>query len=516
MVEVLRADEISKAFPGVLAVDRVSFGLERGEILALVGENGAGKSTLMQMLGGALRPESGRILLEGKPVGFASPEDAIRAGISMVFQELSMVGSLSVAENIFANRQPVGPLNNIRWRELYRQTLTFLRDFDVRIDPRLPVKHLPMGQQQMLEILKAISTSPKVLILDEPTSSLTEAETASLFSSIRKLQDRGMSFIYITHKLFEVFKIASRVLVLRDGKFIGSRMVGEVTENDLVGMMVGRQITNMYGEAGPKRTGEPLFTVQGFSRRGAFRDVHLELRRGEILGLAGLVGAHRTEIARSIFGADPTDSGTLVLDGQQVVIHQPQDAIRRRIAYLTEDRKALGLFLTMAVAENLVAPALRSFAGRTGFIHWDRMGRHARQQVDEYAIATPSTAQKVLNLSGGNQQKLLLAMWMGIRPEVIIFDEPTRGVDVGARADIYKKLREFADRGSGIIIISSDTPELIGMCDRIVVIHDGRVAWEVPRARFNEAEILAHAAGIHGLAPGEPSNRNAVRAGGPS
>jgi len=505
MVEVLRADEISKAFPGVLAVDRVSFGLERGEILALVGENGAGKSTLMQILGGALRPDSGRILLEGQPVAFASPEDAIRAGISMVFQELSMVGSLSVAENIFANRQPVGHLNNIRWGDLYQQAESFLRGFDLRIDPRLPVKRLPMGQQQILEILKAISTRPKVLILDEPTSSLTEAETASLFSSIRKLQDQGMSFIYITHKLFEVFQIASRVLVLRDGKFIGTRMVGEVSENDLVAMMVGRQITNMYGEVGTQARGKSLFTVQGLSRKGVFHDVNLQLHRGEILGLAGLVGAHRTDIARSIFGADPIDAGTLLLEGQQVVIAQPQDAIRRRIAYLTEDRKALGLFLTMAVDDNLVAPALRRFTNRLGFIHRDRMARHAREKIREFAIATPSTSQKVLNLSGGNQQKLLLAMWMGIQPEVIICDEPTRGVDVGARADIYRKLREFAAGGSGIIIVSSDMPELIGMCDRIVVIHDGRVAWEVTRERFNEADILAHAADINGAAGSERS-----------
>lgn len=500
MVDVLRADEISKAFPGVLAVDRVSFGLERGEILALVGENGAGKSTLMQILGGALRPDSGRILLEGQPVAFASPEDAIRAGIGMVFQELSMVGSLSVAENIFANRQPVGPLNNIRWGDLYQQTESFLRGFDLRIDPHLPVKRLPMGQQQILEILKAISTHPKVLILDEPTSSLTEAETASLFSSIRKLQDQGMSFIYITHKLFEVFQIASRVVVLRDGRFIGSRLVAEVTENDLVAMMVGRQITNMYGEAGTRDRGELLFSVQGLSRRGVFHDVHLQLHRGEILGLAGLVGAHRTDIARSIFGADPVDAGKLLLEGKQIEITQPQDAIRRRIAYLTEDRKALGLFLTMGVDDNLVAPALRTFSGRSGLIRRDRMARHAREKVSEYAIATPSIAQKVLNLSGGNQQKLLLAMWMGIRPEVIIFDEPTRGVDVGARADIYRKLREFAAAGSGIIIISSDMPELMGMCDRIIVIHDGRVAWEVPRRQFNEAHILAHAAGINSTA----------------
>jgi ABC-type sugar transport system ATPase subunit len=498
VADVLRAEAITKRFPGILAVDHVSLNLARGEILAMVGENGAGKSTLMQILGGALKPDDGQIYLDDQPLSFYSPEDAIRSGISMVFQDLSLVGSLSVAENLFANRQPVGRLNNIHWRDLHRQTEAFLNRFQLAIDPRRLVKHLSMGQQQILEILKAISTHPKVLILDEPTSSLTESETGILFDSIRKLQAEGLSVIYITHKLFEVFKIASRVVVLRDGKFIGSKKVDEVNENDLVAMMVGRQISNLYADSGRRTRGESCFRVRGLTRKGVFSDISFELHRGEILGLAGLVGARRTEICRSLFGADPFDSGETRLNGQDVMIARPSDAIRKKIAYLTEDRKALGLFLAMPVRDNLVAPAIDRFTSSFGFLRKRQMEVYSHEKVAEYAIATPSIGQKVLNLSGGNQQKVLVAMWMGIRPEVIIFDEPTRGVDVGARAEIYQKLREFAAAGTAIIIVSSDLPELMGMCDRILVIHDGRLTWEVDRQDFNEGQILAHAAGLKG------------------
>ena len=496
MANVLTAENITKTFPGVLAVDQVSLSLGRGEILALVGENGAGKSTLMHVLGGSLRPEGGKIYLEGQEVSFGSPEDAIRSGISIVPQELSLVGSLSVAENIFANRQPVGLLNIINWQALYSETEAFLSRFELGINPRRLVKHLSMGQQQILEILKAISTNPKVLILDEPTSSLTESEAAYLLDSIRRLQQQGMSFIYVTHKLFEVFSIASRVVVLRDGKFVGSKGVDEVSENDLVAMMVGRQISNLYGDRQRRKPGEAYFRVEGLSRKRRFKDVSFELRRGEILGIAGLVGARRTEIGRAIFGADQLDEGRVYLNGREIRIAQPHDAIKLGIVYLTEDRKAQGLFLTMSVENNLVAPNLEGFTSKAGALLRRKMGAYARGVVSEYSIDTPSIAKKVLNLSGGNQQKVLVATWMGLRPQVIIFDEPTRGVDVGARAEIYQKIQEFASEGTGVILISSDMAELIGMCDRIVVVHDGRITWEAGREDFSEAKILAHAAGL--------------------
>ena len=497
MEDVLKAENISKSFPGVLAVDNVSLTLRKGEILALVGENGAGKSTLTQILGGVLKPDQGRIVLEGKIGPFASVHDANQAGISMVFQELSLVGSLSVAENIFTNRQPVGWLNNIRWHDLYRETKEFLQKFSLNLDPRILVKNLTMGQQQILEILKAISINPKVLILDEPTSSLTEGEIAYLFENIRKLQEQGMSFIYITHKLSEVFQIANRVIVLRDGKYIDTKNVSEVTENDLVSMMVGREITNMYGAAADKTSEPEYFRVENFSRQGVFQDVAFGLRKGEILGFAGLVGAGRTELARSIFGVDPKDSGSVFLDGKQINISRTQDAIEKGIVYLTEDRKGLGLFLSMPIRDNLIAPSLRQFTSLVGFLKSRQIDRYVGDRVEEFSVATPSIFKKILNLSGGNQQKCLIAMWMGIQPKVIIFDEPTRGVDVGARAEIYQKLREFASMGTGIIMISSDLPELIGMCDRVLVMHYGKITGEVKRQDFSEELILSFAAGLN-------------------
>jgi ABC-type sugar transport system ATPase subunit len=384
----------------------------------------------------------------------------------------------------------------IDWQALHVETETFLSRFGMAISPRRLVKELSVGQQQILEILKAISTNPRVLILDEPTSALTEGESAYLFESIRKLQRQGMSFIYVTHKLFEVFAIASRVIVLRDGKFIGSRRVDEVSEDELVAMMVGRQISNLYGDRTGRAAGEAYFQVADLERKKRFSGISFELHRGEILGLAGLVGAHRTEIGRSIFGADPVDSGRVSLNGKRLDIAQPRDAIRNGIVYLTEDRKALGLFLGMSVGDNLVAPNLSAFTTPLGALMHRKMKTYAGHVVSEYAIDTPSTDKKVNNLSGGNQQKVLVAMWMGTRPEVIIFDEPTRGVDVGARAEIYQKIQQFAAAGTGVILISSDMTELIGMCDRILVIREGKITWEVERPDFNEEKILAHAAGL--------------------
>ncbi len=500
--QILKTENLSKSFPGVLAVDKVNFGLQKGEILALVGENGAGKSTLTGMLGGVLSPDHGRIILNGEAVSFQSSHDAIGEGISMVFQELSLVGNLSVAENIFANRHPVGPVNNVRWRRLYRETGDLLRRFNLDIDPVVPVKRLSMGQQQILEILKAISTNPLVLILDEPTSSLTDAEIDYLFDNICKLQEQGISFIYITHKLSEVFRIANRVMVMRDGEHVGTEMIGEVTEADLVSMMVGREIENVYGIASDKPISSEYFRVDNFCRQNAFQNITFGLRRGEILGFAGLVGAGRTELALSIFGAEPKDSGKIYLNGQTVNISGPRDAIKNRIAYLTEDRKELGLFLTMQIRDNLIAPFLKQLSTAIGFLKKKHIDRQARGKVEEFAIATPSIYQKLLNLSGGNQQKCLVAMWMGIRPEVIIFDEPTRGVDVGARVEIYQKLRELASAGTGIIMISSDLAELIGMCDRIIVMHKGQIKGEVLPDDFSEELILSFATGLNRQDPG--------------
>lgn len=495
MAQVLRVVNLSKSFPGVVAVNDVSFVLGTGEILALVGENGAGKTTLGLILSGIHQPDSGQIFLGDRPVSFASPNDAIHAGIGMVFQELSLVGSLSVGENIFANRQPVGRMSLIKWGDLHRQTAEFLGRFHLDLDPRRSVKTLSLGQQQILEILKAISNDPKVLILDEPTSALAESELLYLVENIRTLQKQGMSFIYVTHKLSEVFQIADRVMVMRDGRHVASKPVVEVAEKDLVAMMVGREITNLYGTAA-KTLGPEYFRVEGLTKKGVFENLSLQLRRGEILGLAGLVGAGRSDAAHAIFGAEAKDSGQIVLNGQVQDIANPADAMRRGIAYLAEDRKEEGLFVNMTVRDNLIAPSLKRFVTRLDLLSGRKIDQYATEKVEEYSIVTPSTTTKVVKLSGGNQQKVFLAARMGMNPQVILLDEPTRGVDVGARAEIYRILREFAAAGAGIIMISSDLPELIGMCDRILVMHQGRITGELTREEFSEEKILAYAAGL--------------------
>jgi ABC-type sugar transport system ATPase subunit len=509
MGDLLRTEHINRSFPGVLAVNDVSISLREGEVLALVGENGAGKSTLSQVLCGALRPDSGQIFLNDQEVSFVSLHEAMQAGIGMVFQELSLVGSLSVAENIFANRQPTGALNNIHWRDLMQMTADLLRKFQLDVTPSMLVKRLSMGRQQMVEVLKALSNNPKLLILDEPTSSLTEGEIAYLFGIINQLKAQGISFIYISHKLSEIFQISGRVAVLRDGKLIGVRDTREVTENDLVAMMVGRKIEDLYGRTRGAAEAPVYFRVESLSRAGVFHDLSFALHKGEILGFSGLVGAGRTEMARAIIGIDPKDSGRIFLNDRPIHIASPRDAIDHGIAYLTEDRKGQGLFLGLTIKENVVAPTLDRFTSAIGFLQGRKMDDYARRTVESFSIATPSIMQKVRNLSGGNQQKVMVAEWIGIRPQVLICDEPTRGVDVGAKAEIYRILRELASTGTGIIMISSDLPELIGMCDRILVMHDGEISGEVRRKDFSEERILSYAAGLseanHNLGAGHDS-----------
>lgn len=493
---ILEAAHLTRRFPGVTAVDDVSFTVQSGETLALVGENGAGKSTLIQMLCGVLTPDAGNLVLDGQEVRFDNAADAIRDGVSTVFQELSLVGGLSVAENIFANRQPSGPLGRIRWKDLHEQTSSLLREFDLDIDPTRLVKYLSVGQQQMVEILKAVSTKPKLLLLDEPTSSLTETEKAQLFTILRRSKVGGMSFIYISHKLSEVFELADEVMVLRDGRFIDKVAISSVTEESLVAKMVGRNITQLYGDQDRERAlGDSFLIVDGVSGKG-FEDATFSLRKGEILGFAGLVGAGRTELARAIVGADKKTSGTITLHGRALRISSPADAVAHRIAYLTKDRKGLGLFLDMSIKENLASNRLKDFSSSLGVMWEHRMVANAEQVVVDFKIATPTIKQRVFNLSGGNQQKVMIAEWLGIEPDVIIFDEPTRGVDVGARADIYQKIKEYADRGLGVILISSDLPEILGMCDRIIVMHQGRIAGEVNEEDFSEENIMTLAAGL--------------------
>jgi ABC-type sugar transport system ATPase subunit len=497
MHEVLKVEDLRKTFPGVVAVDRLSFTLRKGELLAVLGENGAGKSTLTKMISGVLPPDSGRIVLDGKECLSRSAHDAIKAGISMVYQELSMVGGMSIAENIFANRQPINKIGIIQLGKLYRDANELMQRFNLRINPRTLVKHLSMGQQQLIEILKAISQNPKVLILDEPTSSLTETEVALLFGMIGKLKSEGMSLIYITHKLSEVFKLADRVMVMRDGRHIDTRDTDDVNTMDLITLMVGREIVDLYsGSQSHAAIGEPFFTVRDLSSPGAFKNVSFSLRRGEILGVAGLVGAGRTEMARGIVGLEKRSSGTIAMNGKVLKVRSVSDAIENGIVYITEDRKNLGLYLNFPIKFNLIAPSLDKFS-RAGVMMSGTIDAYARDQIGRFNVKARSPNQKMMNLSGGNQQKCLLSLWMGTGPKVIIFDEPTRGVDVGARSEIYEKIREYTSSGNGAIVVSSDLPELLGICDRIIVMYHGKVRGEVLKSDFAEKSILALASGLN-------------------
>jgi len=511
---VLEVRDIVKTFPGVRALDRVSFQLARGEVHALVGENGAGKSTLIHILGGVQQADSGQIYLEGRRVWFSDPHSAAAAGIAVVFQELSVMGNLSVAENIFANRQPVkyagfpkrpllrlgALLNMVDRKRLYNETAKILKLFKLEIDPRVQLRHLSADQQQVVEILKAISQDPSVLILDEPTSSLSGTHTRLLFKIIKKLKQQGLSIIYISHHLPEIFEVAERVTVLRDGKYIQTCQVRAVSEQDLVRKMVGREIVDMYGRQ-TRGPGRECFRVEGAGRGSDFQDISFSVRCGEIVGIAGLSGAGRTQLARAIFGVEPLETGRMFLNNRPVKIRSPQEAINNRLGFLTEDRKEQGLFWGMTIRENCVAPSLRCFVNKVGLMNEKAITDFAEASRTKLNIATPSVWQQVANLSGGNQQKVLLSMWMGIQPRLLIVDEPTRGVDVGAKSEIYHLLRELAARGVGIIMISSDIMEILGLSDRILVMRNGRFVGEFTREQATEENVIACASEV--CLPGE-------------
>ena len=499
----LELKNITKIFPGVKALDNVSFNLLKGEVHALCGENGAGKSTLMNVLGGICSPNSGQIFIDGKEIKLESPLEAAKKGIAVVHQELSLVSNLSVAENIFANRQPVGKLGLIKSKQLYTDTIESLKLFDIDgvIDPLERVANLSVANQQVVEILKSMSLNPRILVLDEPTSSLTSVEKDELFKSIKKLKSIGISFIYISHHLNEIFEIADRVTVLRDGKFVTTQYVSDVTEDKLVSFMVGREISNIYGtRSSEDQIGEKYFEVKDLCLAGKFNNISFSLHKGEILGISGLVGAGRTEMGMAIFGVTPPDSGEIWMEGVKKKINSPLEAIKNKIAYLTEDRKDQGLFLEMSLLENFIAPDTYRYSSKIlKFVDNRKADISAQKAVGEFKISTPSIKQKIKNLSGGNQQKVLLSMWLGINPKVLIVDEPTRGVDVGAKSDIYNLLRGMAQKGIGIIVISSDLMELLGISDRIIVMKQGQIVGEMDKSEATEEKVISIASGVHAL-----------------
>lgn len=491
---VLEMRNITKRFPGVLAVNNAQLALKPGEVHCLVGENGAGKSTLMKILAGAQPPDAGDILLNGEPVRILNPHHAQQLGISMIYQEFNLSPYLSVAENIYLGREPrIAKTPFINWKKMYADARALLERIRVNLDVRKPVNECSVAQQQMVEIAKALSFNARIIVMDEPSATLTDHELEALFELIRDLKRHGIGMIYISHRLEEIFGLGDRVTVMRDGEYVGTHHVADVSREQLIRMMVGRELTHEFPKEIFQRGRERL-KVEGFTRHGAFEDVSFSLHEGEIVGLTGLVGAGRTEVARAIFGADPIDDGMLMLDGKPIRVRSPQDAIRHGIGLLTEDRKNQGLVQSMTVRENTTLANLRELV-RMMFIDGKRERAVTQKYIGELQIKTPSQEQTIQNLSGGNQQKVVLAKWLFTQSKVLIFDEPTRGIDVGAKVEIYKLMNELVRRGAVVLMISSELPEVLGMCDRILVMHEGHISGELDRSEATQEKIMTLATG---------------------
>jgi ribose transport system ATP-binding protein len=489
---VVRLRGVSKEFPGVKAVDRVDLEILPGEVHALAGENGAGKSTLMKILSQVERPTEGELQISGEKVAFHGPGYAQSLGVAMVYQEFALAPHLSVAENLFLGREPAraGFINRRSEKEKAGELLGRV---GLEIDSNRLVSGLTVAEQQRLEIAKALAIEAKVLILDEPTATLAEREIEGLFEVMREMASRGIAILYISHRLDEIFRIADRVTVMRDGKVMETKPTSELTEEELVNLMVGREVGNLYPKP-EAEIGEVLLRVEGISREGVLKDCSFEVRSGEILGFAGLVGAGRTELARAVFGADPVDSGRVELEGREIQVKSPQAAIAAGIGYLTEDRKGAGLALQLGIDHNITLANVP--VAMAGFLDLGAEQRVARDRSEQLDIQAPTIKRKVQVLSGGNQQKVVVAKWLETHARALFFDEPSRGIDVGAKAEMFGLIGDLAKEGRGIVLISSYLPELLNMCDRILVMRDGRVAGVLEREEFSEERIVSLATGV--------------------
>ena len=490
----LQMSHITKRFPGVLALSNVDFALRKGEVHALLGENGAGKSTLMKILSGVYQPDEGNIIFEDQSVSFANPLSAQKAGITIIHQEFNLFPELTVEDNIFIGREFC---KNNRWRLDEKQqrqaAIDILQKLNLNIAPDALVADLTVAQQQMVEIAKAISVNAKILIMDEPTAALTETEIDSLFQVTRLLKEQGTGIVYISHRLEELALIADRATVMRDGQFIATVDYDAVKISDLIAMMVGRDLGNIYPRREPLSQHKPVLEVSGLTRKGVLNNIDFTLHQGEILGFAGLMGAGRTELARAIFGADPIDSGTITLNGKVTVVKDIHDAIKQGISYLTEDRKKEGLALGLSVERNIMLGNYPEYSDRYGNVDSKRCQQTSQEQVKALRIKTPHLEQAALNLSGGNQQKIIIARWVCKDTDILIFDEPTRGIDVGAKLEIYELMNRLVAKGKSIIMISSELPEVLGMCDRILVMRNGRITGELASDDATQEKIMQYA-----------------------
>jgi ABC-type sugar transport system ATPase subunit len=492
---VLEVKDISKSFPGVQALNKVSLDLNLGEVHAICGENGAGKSTLMQILAGVYNQESGSIFMDGKEVKIENQYRANQLGISIVYQERSLVPGLSIAENIYADRQPINKLHRINRHLMNKNAAELLDTLQIKLDPRTLVGNLSSPMQQLVEIAKALSHNPRVLIFDEPTATITEREVSTLFKLIRSLKTKGISMLYISHRLSEIFEIADRVSVLKDGKYMGTENVANIDQKWVVNKMVGRDV--YFTRKANNVSDEVVLECKNFNDGFHFKNVSFYLKRGEILSFSGMAGAGRTELFQNVYGVQGKPKGTVLVNGKKVKIRSCSDAIKIGIGYLTEDRKHDGLFLNMDLSENIVSASLEMFQkGILQLMMDKKMYTVSRDYIKKLNIITPSVKQTLVNLSGGNQQKVVLAKWMLANPNILIVDEPTRGVDVGAKEEIYAMLRNLTSMGKSIIVISSDLPEVITISDRVYTMYNGTITGELTEDDIEEKTIMHYASGL--------------------
>lgn len=493
MAKILEVKNVTKLYPGVVALDDVSFDVEKGEILALIGENGAGKSTVIKTISGAIQPEKGTIIIDGKEYQRLTPSIAKEAGIGVVYQEFNLVPSLSIAENVFLGDK-VGPRRGMPdFKEMKKRSAEILQDLGVKIDVNTQVQMLSTAQMQIVEIAKALVKNCKVLIMDEPSASIPMAEVGNMFRIVRRLKERGVSVIYISHRLEELFELCDRVTVFRDGKFVVTRNVADITKKDLIRYMIGRELTEKFPERKVK-IGEPVLEVRDLTGNGDFH-INMTLHRGEVLGLAGLVGAGRTELAKMLCGDVKPESGEIIVKGTAMNASSVADAVDRGIGLIPEDRKQEGAFLEYSIEWNIPVMSLRRNS-RRGLMNFKALDSLVQRYTKTLDIKTPTVKQLVRNLSGGNQQKVVVAKVLAAENDILIFDEPTRGIDVGAKQEIYKLMNRLVEEGNSILMISSEMEEMLGMSDRILVLHEGRVSGEIEKDDFSQEKVLELASGI--------------------